>query len=79
MPCLRVMLLDGQPMHAPCRRIRATPSAVISTSSRSPPSDCTLGRMSSRMRVTFSFVAWEVGAAIQGKCKHTGGYVSCQQ
>lgn len=44
-------MLDGQPTQAPCRRTSTTPSAAIPTSSTSPPSDCTAGRIN---EITFS-------------------------
>ena len=45
MPICRVIRLEGQPTQAPWSRIWTWPSGVISTSSTSPPSDWTAGRM----------------------------------
>lgn len=68
MPSWRVMLLEGQPTHAPWRRTRTTPAWVISTNSTSPPSDWTAGRIMLMTRATRSASSWdglvaEVGAA----------------
>src|SRR3954468_1053010 len=45
MPIWRVIVLLGQPWQAPWKRIWTTPSPVTSTSSMSPPSACTAGRI----------------------------------
>jgi len=61
MPILRVMSDEGHPTQAPCMRILTIPSWVTSTSSMSPPSDCTAGRMRSMTSRTRSFNEFEVG------------------
>ena len=45
MPMWRVIPLEGQPTQAPCSLICAMPSGVTPTSSTSPPSSCTAGRI----------------------------------
>lgn len=54
MPTLSVMDDEGHPTQAPCRRIWTMPSGVMLTSSISPPSAWTAGRMRERTRATLS-------------------------
>ncbi len=71
-PVCNVTWLDGHPTHAPCKRICTTPSPVIETSSRSPPSACTAGRMSSRIFVTrartASLAPWAAAGFVGDVC-----------
>lgn len=64
MPTLSVMDDEGQPTQAPWRRIWAMPSGVMLTSSMSPPSAWTAGRMSERTLATLSCT---VGAPVLGE------------
>src|SRR5438309_494335 len=45
MPMVTVMLEDGHPVHVPLRRTLAVPSGEISSSSQSPPSIWSAGRI----------------------------------
>src|SRR2546422_5114245 len=45
MPMVTVMLEDGHPVHVPLRRTLAVPSGETSSSSQSPPSICSAGRI----------------------------------
>lgn len=65
MPTCSVTVELGQPTHAPCNRIFTTPSGVMSTSSTSPPSDWTVGRMSAMTLATRSRT---VGPAAELAC-----------
>lgn len=62
------MVLDGQPTQAPWRRIWTTPSGEMATSSTSPPSAWTAGRMRSITVATrrVRSVAGKVGGAVGG-------------